>query len=87
MLKQLKDIGLNDLPICMAKTQYSFSDVAALKGRPTGFEISIRDVEVASGAGFIIPISGKVMRMPGLPGIPAANHMDIDNEGNISGLS
>ncbi len=87
MLKQLKEIGLGDLPICMAKTQYSFSDVASLKGRPTGFEISIRDVEVASGAGFIIPISGKVMRMPGLPGIPAANHMDIDNEGNITGLS
>lgn len=87
MLKQLKEIGLGDLPICMAKTQYSFSDNAALKGRPSGFEISIRDVEVASGAGFIIPISGKVMRMPGLPGIPAANHMDIDNEGNITGLS
>ncbi|MGB1294784.1 MAG: formate--tetrahydrofolate ligase [Flavobacteriales bacterium] len=87
MLKQLKEIGMGDLPICMAKTQYSFSDNAALKGRPTGFEISIRDIEVAAGAGFIIPISGKVMRMPGLPSIPAANHMDIDNEGNITGLS
>jgi len=87
MLKQLADIGLDKLPICMAKTQYSFSDVASLKGRPEGFEISIRDVEVAAGAGFIIPISGKVMRMPGLPGVPAANHMDIDNDGNITGLS
>lgn len=87
MLKQLDGIGLSKLPICMAKTQYSFSDNASLKGRPTGFTMSIRDVEVASGAGFIIPISGKVMRMPGLPGIPAANHMDIDNDGNISGLS
>lgn len=87
MLSQLTRIGMNKLPICMAKTQYSFSDNAKLLGRPSGFTIHIREVEVANGAGFIVPISGKVMRMPGLPSVPAAEHMDIDNQGNISGLS
>ncbi|MCV6631569.1 MAG: formate--tetrahydrofolate ligase [Flavobacteriaceae bacterium] len=87
MLRQLTKIGMSRLPICMAKTQYSFSDNAKLLGRPSGFTIHIREVEVANGAGFIVPISGKVMRMPGLPSVPAAEHMDIDNQGNISGLS
>ncbi|MCT4663615.1 MAG: formate--tetrahydrofolate ligase [Flavobacteriales bacterium] len=87
LLKQIKAIDLDHLPICMAKTQYSFSDDAKLVGRPTGFVIHIRDIEVANGAGFLIPIAGKVMRMPGLPSIPAAEGMDIDENGVIKGLS
>ncbi|APD05720.1 formate--tetrahydrofolate ligase [Flavobacteriaceae bacterium UJ101] len=86
-LKQAVTIGLGDLPICMAKTQKSFSDEDKKIGKPEGFTINIRDVEIASGAGFIIPIAGKMMRMPGLPATPAAEHMDIDKDGVIKGLS
>ncbi len=86
-LKQAKAIGLEDLPICMAKTQKSFSDDDNRRGRPSDFVIHIRDVEIASGAGFIIPIAGKMMRMPGLPVVPASEQMDIDSNGAISGLS
>jgi formate--tetrahydrofolate ligase len=87
ILKQIKAIGLESLPICMAKTQYSLSDDPKAVGKPTNFEITIRDIEIANGAGFIIPIAGKIMRMPGLPSIPAAEGMDINNEGVIKGLS
>ncbi|MFV0238364.1 MAG: formate--tetrahydrofolate ligase [Flavobacteriales bacterium] len=86
-LKQAVRIGLGNLPICMAKTQKSFSDDDKKIGKPEGFTIQIRDVEIASGAGFIIPIAGKMMRMPGLPVTPAAEHMDIDKNGVIKGLS
>ncbi|MEN8138192.1 MAG: formate--tetrahydrofolate ligase [Bacteroidota bacterium] len=86
-IKQISDLGLDKLPICMAKTQKSFSDDEKKIGRPEDFIITVRDIEIASGAGFVIPITGKMMRMPGLPAIPAAEGMDIDNEGNISGLS
>ncbi len=86
-LKQAKAIGLENLPICMAKTQKSFSDEDNRRGRPSNFILHIRDIEIASGAGFIIPIAGKMMRMPGLPAIPASEQMDIDANGNISGLS
>ena len=86
-LAKIDNLGLNDLPICMAKTQKSFSDNDNLRGRPTNFRITVREFEFAAGAGFIIPILGKMMRMPGLPATPASEGMSIDNEGKISGLS
>lgn len=86
-LNNIENLGLNELPICMAKTQKSFSDNDKLLGRPTGFTISVREFEFAAGAGFIIPILGKMMRMPGLPTVPASEGMTIDNNGKISGLS
>ena len=86
-LDRINSLGLNKLPICMAKTQKSFSDNDKLFGRPSGFRITVREFEFASGAGFIIPILGKMMRMPGLPSKPASEEMVIDNNGKISGLS
>ncbi|TXB70259.1 formate--tetrahydrofolate ligase [Phaeodactylibacter luteus] len=85
-LKRAERLGLSDLPICMAKTQKSLSDDPSLIGRPTGFDIHIREVEIAAGAGFIIPISGDIMRMPGLPATPSAEQIDINEEGEITGL-
>lgn len=85
-LQQIKELGYTHFPICMAKTQYSFSDDPKKLGRPQNFEITIREIAVAAGAGFIIPITGEIMRMPGLPNIPAAENMDIDDEGKITGL-
>ncbi len=87
---QMKDyvkLGCNHLPVCMAKTQKSFSDDEHKIGRPKGFKVNVREFELAAGAGFVIPILGEIMRMPGLPPIPASEGMDIDNEGNITGLS
>jgi len=86
-LKKIQDLGMQDLPICMAKTQKSFSDNDALLGRPTDFKVAVREFEFAAGAGFIIPILGKMMRMPGLPATPASEGMHINAEGKISGLS
>lgn len=86
-LGKIDQLGLNHLPICMAKTQKSFSDNDKLLGRPTNFRITVREFEFAAGAGFVIPILGKMMRMPGLPAIPASEGMNIDNNGVISGLS
>jgi len=86
-LKKIKDLGLDHLAVCMAKTQKSLSDNPHLLGRPKDFVVTVREIEIASGAGFVIPITGNIMRMPGLPGKPAAENFDIDNEGNISGLS
>ncbi|MCF8345634.1 MAG: formate--tetrahydrofolate ligase [Bacteroidales bacterium] len=86
-LKKIKDLGLDHLAVCMAKTQKSLSDNPLLLGRPKDFVVTVREIEIASGAGFVIPITGNIMRMPGLPGKPAAENFDIDNEGNISGLS
>ncbi|MBS3737461.1 formate--tetrahydrofolate ligase [Mesohalobacter halotolerans] len=85
-LKRIQKLGLNHLPICMAKTQKSLSDDAALRGKPENFSLSIREIEIASGAGFIIPISGNMMRMPGLSAHPAAEQIDIDDKGHITGL-
>jgi len=85
-LKKIKDLGLEGLPICMAKTQKSLSDDPKLLGRPTGFTLTIREIEIAAGAGFLVPITGDMMRMPGLPSQPAAERIDIDKDGNISGL-
>ncbi|MBK6330984.1 MAG: formate--tetrahydrofolate ligase [Bacteroidetes bacterium] len=86
-LKMILNLGYDKLPICMAKTQKSLSDKETAVGRPTGFTINVREFEFAAGAGFIIPILGDMMRMPGLPAVPASEHMDIDNAGKISGLS
>ena len=85
-LKKIANLGLEGLPVCIAKTQMSFSDNPKLLGRPTGFTITVREIEIAAGAGFLVPITGDIMRMPGLPGHPASERIDIDNEGNISGL-
>ena len=86
-LKRIESLGLDILPICMAKTQKSFSDNENLVGRPTGFSVTVREFEFAAGAGFVIPILGNMLRMPGLPLIPASEGMDIDANGVISGLS
>lgn len=86
-LRRIDKLGLAHLPICMAKTQKSFSDNDKLLGRPEGFEVTIREFEYAVGAGFIIPILGNMMRMPGLPATPASENMEINDEGVISGLS
>jgi formate--tetrahydrofolate ligase len=75
------------MPICMAKTQYSFSDNPALLGAPTGFKVTVREVKVSAGAGFIVALTGEIMTMPGLPKVPAANGMDITEDGEIIGLS
>ncbi|KGL58521.1 formate--tetrahydrofolate ligase [Polaribacter sp. Hel1_85] len=86
-LRRISRLGFDDFAICMAKTQKSFSDNASLIGRPEGFTVTVREIEIASGAQFVIPILGKMMRMPGLPSIPASENMTIDNNGVISGLS
>jgi formate--tetrahydrofolate ligase len=86
-MAEYEKLGVGGLPICMAKTQKSFSDDETRVGRPTGFTITIREFELAAGAGFIVPIVGEMMRMPGLPAIPASDLMEIDDQGNISGLS
>ncbi|MBR8534525.1 formate--tetrahydrofolate ligase [Carboxylicivirga sediminis] len=86
-IKKIESLELDKLPICMAKTQKSFSDNEKLIGRPKGFTVTVREFEIAAGAGFIIPILGKMMRMPGLPAVPASEGMDIDENGVITGLS
>jgi formate--tetrahydrofolate ligase len=85
-LRRITKLGLDELPICVAKTQKSISDNPALLGRPSGFTLTVREIEIAAGAGFVVPITGDMMRMPGLPGVPSANHIDIDSDGEISGL-
>lgn len=85
-LRTIANLGLENLPICMAKTQKSLSDDPKLLGRPKGFTITVREIEIARGAGFLIPITGDMMRMPGLPAHPASEKINIDNDGNISGL-
>ena len=86
-LRRIDRLGFNDFAVCMAKTQKSFSDNATLIGRPKDFIVTVREIEIAAGAQFVIPILGKMMRMPGLPSIPASENMKIDNAGVISGLS
>lgn len=85
-IKNLEKLGLDKLPICMAKTQYSLSDNAKLLGCPTGFSVTVRSISVSAGAGFIVAICGSIMRMPGLPKVPAANRIDVDENGLITGL-
>jgi formate--tetrahydrofolate ligase len=83
----LEAAGYGHLPVCMAKTQYSFSTDPALRGRPRNFDVPIRDVNVSAGAGFVVVLTGEIMTMPGLPKVPAAEIIDLDAEGNIVGLS
>ncbi|MBK6266921.1 formate--tetrahydrofolate ligase [Marivirga sp. S37H4] len=85
-LKRFNDLGFNNLPICMAKTQKSLSDNEKLTGRPTGFTIDVREFEIAAGAGFIVPIAGNILRMPGLPENPSSTKIKMDASGNVSGL-
>ncbi len=85
-IRRLEALNLDKMPICIAKTQYSLSDDAKLLGRPIGFNIHVRDISISSGAGFIVVICGPIMKMPGLPKRPAAEHIDLDAAGNITGL-
>ena len=85
-LRRIAKLGLDHLPICIAKTQKSLSDNPKLLGRPRDFQITVREIEIAAGAGFLVPITGDIMRIPGLPGVPSANHIDISDDGLISGL-
>lgn len=86
-LRRISRLGLDELPVCIAKTQKSFSDDESKRCAPEGHVLHVREIEIAAGAGFVIPITGKLMRMPGLPKEPAAYHMDVDDDGKISGLS
>ncbi len=85
-LKNIEDMGLGNLPVCMAKTQYSLSDDQTKLGRPTGFTINVRDAYVSAGAGFVVALTGSIMTMPGLPKNPAAENIDVDKNGRITGL-
>lgn len=85
-IKELTEFGFDKTPVCMAKTQYSLSDNPALLGRPSGFTMTVREVRASAGAGFIVVLTGDVMTMPGLPKVPAANNIDIDDDGKIVGL-
>lgn len=85
-MKRIKQMGLEELPVCMAKNQYSFSDDASKINAPENFKVNVKDIKISSGAGFLVPMLGEIMTMPGLPKVPAAIGMDIDEEGNISGL-
>ena len=85
-LKEIEALGYDKLPICMAKTQYSFSDDPAKLGAPAGFRIAVRNLKVSAGAGFIVALTGDIMTMPGLPKVPAAEKIDVDENGVISGL-
>ena len=82
----LESLGFGNLPICMAKTQYSFSDNASLLGAPRGFRVTVRNLKVSAGAGFIVALTGEIMTMPGLPKVPSAEKIDVDSSGKISGL-
>ena len=83
---KLTALGYGNLPVCMAKTQYSLSDQAAKIGRPKDFKVNIRELSISAGAGFIVVLTGNIMRMPGLPKKPAAEQIDISREGKITGL-
>ncbi len=86
MLKELEELGYGNLPVCMAKTQMSLSDDPTVKGRPKNFKITVREIRLSAGAGFIVAICGSMMTMPGLPKVPAAERIDVDPEGRITGL-
>jgi formate--tetrahydrofolate ligase len=85
-IDKLTSLGYDKLPVCMAKTQYSFSDDATKLGAPEGFTVTVRNVKVSAGAGFIVALTGDIMTMPGLPKVPAAERIDVDENGKISGL-
>lgn len=85
-LKRIQELGMGDFPVCMAKTQYSLSDDASKLGRPTDFTINVREVYASAGAGFVVAVTGSIMTMPGLPKVPAANNIDVTDDGVITGL-
>ena len=85
-LAKIESLGFGDLPVCMAKTQYSFSDDAKKLGAPTGFRITVRQLKVCAGAGFVVALTGNILTMPGLPKHPAAENIDVDSNGVITGL-
>ena len=85
-LKEIEDLGLDKMPVCMAKTQYSLSDDPTKLGRPEGFKITVKELRISAGAGFIVALTGDILTMPGLPKKPAAENMDIDENGKITGL-
>ena len=85
-LAQIEELGFGNIPVCVAKTQYSLSDDPTKLGKPEHFTITVRDLRLSSGAGFVVAYTGDIMTMPGLPKVPAANNIDVDNEGNIYGL-
>ena len=85
-IKEIEGIGFRDLPVCIAKTQYSLSDNPALLGKPKNFNITVRDARLSSGAGFVVIYTGDILTMPGLPKSPSAFNIDCDNSGNITGL-
>ena len=85
-MQQLEELGFGNVPVCMAKTQYSFSDDMKLLGAPKDFTLTVRSMKISAGAGFIVAITGDIMTMPGLPKVPAAENIDVDKDGKISGL-
>ena len=85
-MRRLQDDGYGNLPVCMAKTQYSFSSDPKLLGAPKNFDLTVRDVRLAAGAEFVIVYCGNIMTMPGLPKVPSAEHIDVDDDGRITGL-
>ena len=85
-IAQIESIGMDKLPVCMAKTQYSLSDNPELLGRPEGFTLTIKEVKISAGAGFIVVLTGKILTMPGLPKVPAAEKIDVLPDGTIGGL-
>ena len=85
-MQKLQELGFGELPVCIAKTQYSFSDNEKLLGAPEGFTLTVRDMKVSAGAGFVVALTGKIMTMPGLPKVPAAEKIDVDENGRITGL-
>ncbi len=85
-IERIEALGMDKLPVCIAKTQYSLSDNPALLGRPEGFTLTVREIRLSAGAGFVVAITGNIMTMPGLPKVPAAENIDVDDNGNITGL-
>ncbi|MBR9648236.1 formate--tetrahydrofolate ligase, partial [Clostridium tyrobutyricum] len=85
-IKNLERLGFNNIPVCIAKTQYSLTDDKAKLGRPTDFTITVRQISISAGAGFIVAVTGSIMKMPGLPKVPAAEKIDVDDNGTIIGL-
>ena len=85
-IDKLTRLGFGNMPVCMAKTQYSFSDDQSKLGAPEGFKVTIRNVKISAGAGFIVVLTGEIMTMPGLPKVPAAEKIDVDKNGKITGL-
>ena len=85
-IARLTELGFSSLPVCIAKTQYSFSDNPALLGAPEGFTVTVKEVKISAGAGFVVVLTGDIMTMPGLPKSPAAERIDVDETGKITGL-